>query len=148
MAEIQWGDKMKKKNTPKQDNTSDVAKWKKVLQEERQKMLVQIKNVEQGVLKQSQRDAAGDLSGYSLHMADAGTDSFNRDISLAQATNEQRIVFQIDEALERIKEGIYGICPSCEKPIKKARLKAVPYARLCIQCKSKEEARPETSGRA
>ena len=127
-------------------NKRDAQKWKKALNEERSKLTEQLRNVEQGLLKKSQRDSTGDLSGYSFHMADVGTDNFDRDVSLAHASTDQRIVYEVDEALKRIDEGTYGICQACNRQIKKDRLKAVPYARLCIQCKSKEESQPRTSG--
>jgi len=55
------------------------------------------------------------------------------------ASKSGRLVYHIDEALRRIQEGTYGKCQSCGKQISAARLEAVPHARLCIECKAKEE---------
>ena len=84
-------------------------------------------------------DAAGDLSSLPMHLADLGTDSFEQDISLGLMENEHGELQEIQEAYERIKDGTFGMCESCRKKIPKERLKAIPYARLCVACKKKEE---------
>jgi RNA polymerase-binding protein DksA len=85
-------------------------------------------------------DAAGDLSTLPMHLADMGTDSFEQDMSLGLMENETDELHEIEEALERIKDGSFGLCENCKKRIPKERLKAIPYARLCVDCKMKEEA--------
>lgn len=85
------------------------------------------------------KDSTGDLSSYSYHMADQGTDNMERELAFMFSSKSGRLVYHIDEALRRIKEGTYGRCHNCGKPIQKGRLKIVPHARLCIQCKSEEE---------
>ena len=100
-------------------------------------------------LKRSHRDASGELSGYSLHMADAGTDNFDREFALSLVSNEQEALYEIEEALKRLDQNTYGICGNCEKPILKARLEAVPFARLCVHCQStveKDPRRPVAQG--
>ena len=84
-------------------------------------------------------DAAGDLSTLPMHLADLGTDSFEQDISLGLMENESDELQEIQEAFERIKDGSFGLCETCRKKIPKERLKAIPYARLCVSCKKKEE---------
>src|SRR5262245_53778714 len=81
----------------------------------------------------------GDLSSMPFHMADQGTDSFEQDITLGLMETETDELHEIDEALQRIKDGIYGSCEICHKPVPKLRLKAIPHARLCVACKAKEE---------
>ena len=90
-------------------------------------------------LRSSPRDASGDLSGYSLHMADAGTDAYDMEFGLSVVSNERNTLYNINQALHRLESGIYGICEACGGRIKAARLKAVPWARLCINCKKKLE---------
>lgn len=100
-------------------------------------------------LKRSHRDASGELSGYSLHMADAGTDNFDREFALSLVSSEQEALYEIEEALKRLEQGTYGLCDQCEKQIGKERLGAVPFTRLCIQCQSameKNRARPALAG--
>ena len=87
----------------------------------------------------SQKDISGDLSGYSFHMADVATDNYNRDFSFNMVTTEQKLIYEIDDALRRIDEKSFGICEGCKKAVNKKRLEIVPYARLCIRCKTKFE---------
>lgn len=117
----------------------DLEKLKAQLQTERVRIAEGINHIERDNLNKSQRDAAGDLSGYSFHMADMATDNFDREFSLDIASTEQAMLNRIDEALKKIEEGSYGICENCEKPISLKRLKAVPSAKLCIKCKEDEE---------
>ncbi|MBI2440369.1 MAG: TraR/DksA C4-type zinc finger protein [Lentisphaerae bacterium] len=69
-----------------------------------------------------------------------GTDNFDRDFALNRVSLEQDIVFEIDEALNRIKLGTFGACMACNGPIEKARLEALPYSRMCVECQSRVEA--------
>ncbi len=81
----------------------------------------------------------GDLSSMPLHMADQGTDSFEQDITLGLMETESDELQEIEEAIDRIREKTYGICEVCRKTVPKSRLTAIPYTRLCLACKSKEE---------
>ena len=74
-----------------------------------------------------------------LDMADVSADNYEQDITFGLIEAEQAEVRAIDEALERIGAGTFGLCEVCEKGIKAARLKAIAHARLCIACKRKEE---------
>jgi RNA polymerase-binding transcription factor DksA len=87
-------------------------------------------------LKRSSRDASGELSGYSLHMADAGTDNFDREFALSLVSSEQEALYEIEEALKRLEHGTFGSCEICEKVIPSERLEAVPFARMCVPCQS------------
>jgi len=114
-------------------------KYRKILLEEKEKILGQINSLSEDTLASSQRDSSGDLSGYSMHMADVGTDNFQRELALGLVSNEQQVLYRIEEALKRIEEGTYGKCETCGKIIKEDRLKALPFATMCISCKEKEE---------
>lgn len=116
-----------------------LKKFKQLLIQQREEFVSEMERITKDTLKKSQRDASGDLSGYTFHMADMATDHYDREFSLGLATAEQRIIYEIDEALKRIEDGSYGICFSCDKAILKKRLKAVPYAKHCIDCQQKEE---------
>lgn len=117
----------------------DLENFKALLEQQRAKIADGLSHIQKDNLNRSQKDASGDLSGYSFHMADQATDNFDRDFSLDLASSGQDLLNAIDEALEKIKEGTYGLCENCEKPISAKRLKAVPYAKLCIKCKEQEE---------
>lgn len=116
----------------------EAAKFKKLLLKKRAEIVKEIHEITKENMK-SLKEASGDLSGYSYHMADMASDSYDRDLSLNIATGEQKVIYEIDETLKLIDEGKYGICVSCSKKIPVKRLKALPYAKYCIQCQSKEE---------
>ncbi len=84
-------------------------------------------------LKRSSKDDAGDLSAYGQHMADAGTDTFDRDFALSLVSSEQEALTEIDSAIKRIHDGSYGICEITQKPIAKERLLAVPFTRYSAE---------------
>ena len=97
-----------------------------------------VDHMHNNTLSHSSSEAAGDLSRMPYHMADVGTDNFEHEFMLGLIQNEEDELRRIDEALDRLKEGSYGLC-SCGKPIPKARLRALPYASLCIECQRNEE---------
>ena len=117
----------------------DLKEFEQRLLEERAKILKEMGHLENTVLKVNQRDSAGDLSGYSFHMADVGTDAMEREKAFLFASAEGRTLMEINEALRRMYRGEYGVCESCGQPIARARLEAMPHARLCVVCKEKEE---------
>jgi len=84
-------------------------------------------------LKRSAKDDSGDLSAYGQHMADAGTDTFDRDFALSMVASEQEALSEIDAAIKRINDGSYGICEISQKPISKERLLAVPFTRYSAE---------------
>ena len=116
----------------------ELAKYKKLLIKVRETINGDINHIAKESLK-SQKESSGDLSGYSFHMADMASDSYDRELSLNIASEEQEVIYEIDEALKRMEEGKFGLCVSCSKKIPQKRLSAVPYAKYCIQCKSEEE---------
>ncbi|MEW6051895.1 MAG: TraR/DksA C4-type zinc finger protein [Candidatus Zixiibacteriota bacterium] len=113
---------------------ADLKKYETLLLAKKKELLD-----EMGVIGTTMKESSGDLSSYSYHMADQGTDTMEREMQFMFASKSGRLVYHIDEALRRIQDGSYGTCQTCSKPISQARLEAVPHARLCIDCKSKEE---------
>jgi len=83
-------------------------KFKKILLKQREELIEEIESITKEALSKSQRDASGDLSGYSFHMADQATDNYDREFSLTLASDNQKLIYSIDEALSRIKEKGYG----------------------------------------
>jgi len=84
-------------------------------------------------LKRSTKDDTGDLSSYGQHMADAGTDTFDRDFALSLVSSEQEALSEIEAAIKRVYDGTYGICEITGKPIAKDRLLAVPFTRYSTE---------------
>lgn len=96
------------------------------------------------VLKRSAKEDSGDLSSYGQHLADAGSESFERDMAYCLLSTEKEMIDEIDAAIERMKEGTYGVCELTGKSIPEARLKAVPFTRYTIEgqrIKDKENSR-------
>src|SRR5207249_8494669 len=77
--------------------------------------------------------------GFDEEYADAGTATFERERDLSLVNNLRDLMERIDKALGKIEDGTYGLCDRCGKPIEKPRLKALPYANLCIKDKQAEE---------
>ncbi|NOT34071.1 MAG: hypothetical protein HOP12_07870, partial [Candidatus Eisenbacteria bacterium] len=117
----------------------DRPEFERLLLAERQRVMKEMGYLESTVLKVNQRDSAGDLSGYSFHMADVGTDAMEREKAFLLASSEGRLLMEINEALRKLYAGEYGRCEICERTIARARLEAMPYVRLCLSCKEKEE---------
>jgi len=120
-------------------NKKDTNIFYKLLIKEKINLLKGINQLTNETLKKSQREASGDLSGYTYHMADMASDVYERDLLLQLASGERELLFKIDDALRRIEEGEYGCCVDCEKKISKTRLKAIPHASHCLVCQEKEE---------
>ena len=92
-----------------------------------------------GVLEKTLMQANGDLSAMPIHMADIGSDNFEREFTLTLMESKDRTLEQIEEALERMEDGIYGVCDKCHVKIPRARLNAIPYTILCVGCASRLE---------
>ena len=85
------------------------------------------------------KDGSGDLSSFALHQADQGTDTDTMEREVYLLEQEQNKLKKLNLALKRIYEKTYGICEMCGCYIPPARLKIIPYATVCIECKSLEE---------
>jgi DnaK suppressor protein len=117
----------------------ELDNFRAVLLKMRSKIVGDLEHLENDGLKSSQRDASGDLSGYSHHMADMATDNFDRELTLGLASSEQNLLNLIDDALHKIEDGTYGLCERTLKPISKKRLNAMPYAALSLEAQELEE---------
>ncbi|MCC7263780.1 MAG: TraR/DksA C4-type zinc finger protein [Candidatus Latescibacteria bacterium] len=89
------------------------------------------------------QESSEDRSAYSLHMADRGTDAMEREKNMLLAQREGDYLDYLEEALQRIEAGSYGVCRTCDGPIARARLEAVPTATQCIDCKKKVGDNPQ-----
>jgi RNA polymerase-binding transcription factor DksA len=104
-------------------------RYYKLLIELRNHLTGQLDQHTEDTLKRSSKEDSGDLSSYGQHMADAGTDTFDRDFALSLVSNEQEALSEVEAAIQRIKAGTYGVCEITQKPIAKERLLAVPFTR-------------------
>ena len=119
------------------DDPADIPpkyrKYFKLLLELRSHLTGQIDQHSEDTLKRSSKDDAGDLSSYGQHMADAGTDTFDRDFALSLVANEQEALAEIEAAVTRIKKGTYGLDELTGQPIDKDRLMVVPFTRYTAE---------------
>lgn len=127
---------MKKRLTKK-----ELLVFKKIISKRKEEVSQEIKHISDDTLKKSQKEASGDISGYTYHMADVATDNYDREFSLGLASNDRQVLYELDDAMKRIEDGSFGVCEDCDSIISRVRLKAVPHARLCIKCQEKREKR-------
>ena len=85
------------------------------------------------------KESAQEMAGYSLHMADSGTDNFDRDFALSLLSADQDSIYEIEEALKRIEKDTYGVCELTGKAIPKARLEVIPWTRFTVQAQAQLE---------
>jgi len=111
----------------------DTERFKQMLLEKRREIVMNVNEMEDEALKKSRLDASGDLSSMPIHMADIGTDNYEQEFALGLMDSERKLLKEIDDALERIEQGVYGTCEATGKPIAKARLEAKPWARYCVE---------------
>lgn len=113
----------------------DLEHFKKLILAKRKQIFEELN---EGELKESLQEGPGENS-YAFHLADVGSDSNEREKSFLVASIEGDMLAELDDALERIENGSFGICAICDQPIHPNRLEAIPYTRLCIECKANEE---------
>ena len=85
------------------------------------------------------KESAQELAGYSLHMADSGTDNFDRDFALSLLSSDQDAVYEIEEALKRIERKTFGVCELTGKAIPRTRLEAIPWTRFTVEAQAQLE---------
>ena len=110
----------------------------RLLLEERKRLVEELAEIEQHQVKTEEKPVA-DVAGYEDDLVDVATETFEREKELAIESNVQGMLKMVDEALQRVRNGTYGICVGCGKAIDSNRLRAIPYTRLCIKCKEREE---------
>lgn len=142
LADILGFNPTAKKAAP-HDDVADVPekfrRYYKLLLELRAHLTGQLDTHTEETLKRSSKDDTGDLSSYGQHMADAGTDTFDRDFALSLVSSEQEALSEVEAAIKRIKNGTYGICESTGKPIARERLLAVPFTRHSAEAQKEIE---------
>ena len=118
-------------------NKTELEQFRKILRERRAVLNGFVNRMQDEALNKSRDDSGGDFN----HMADMGTDNYDQEFTLGLIENEEGEVREIDLALKKIADGTYGLCEGCGCNIPKTRLKALPSARTCVQCKEAEEKR-------
>ncbi len=115
-----------------------LEKYEEILMKEKDQTQKIVKGIDE-IQKRGSKERSGDLSSYSVHQADMGTDTDEAEKRVYLLNKELEKVKKINLALKRIYEKSYGVCEICGDVIPDKRLNIVPYAKYCISCKSKEE---------
>jgi len=109
----------------------DLEQFRQALLDKRAELIGDVQAMRDEALNKNRQDASGDLSNMPIHMADIGSDNYEQEFTLDLIDNERAILREIDEALERIRAGTYGLCAATGAPIGRARLRAKPWAAHC-----------------
>lgn len=117
-----------------------LEKYREVLLKEKEE-IQNIINAINDIQKRGSKESSGDLSGYSQHQADLGSDTDESERRVYILEKELKNIKSINSALKRIYDKTYGVCEICGEYIPARRLKIIPYARYCIKCKEEEEKR-------
>lgn len=124
----------------------DLAQFRELLLEKRAQLVGDVSTLQAEALSKNRQDAAGDLSSMPIHMADLGTDNYEKEFTLGLIEGERALLRDIDDALVRIDKGTYGVCEATGKPIGKARLRARPWAKFCYEYVLAQEKGRQSSG--
>jgi len=119
-------------------NKRELKKFEELLKHQQDLLLQNLKNLQDVVLIYS-KHSSGDNSNIPTHTADISSETVSQNLALGLMENEQIVIKEINVALQKIKNGTYGICEHCNEPISKNRLEYIPYTKMCIICKTKEE---------
>jgi DnaK suppressor protein len=120
-------------------NKDELKFFENLLNSKKETLLQEQSYLEDNALRLNSKDGAGDLSSHAYHLADHATETQDREQAFHLASREGRFLYYIEEALDRVRAGTFGICKKCGTLIPKARLEAVPTAKMCINCKSQQE---------
>src|SRR5262245_32823373 len=121
-------DVLKSTNGKRRNHAAIPPEWK-----QHYRRLIQLRNHFLSERAELAREAREEISGFSMHMADAATDSFDRDFALSHLSADQDALYEIEEAIKRIENGTYGFCELTGRPISRLRLEAIPWARFSVQ---------------
>ena len=117
----------------------EVVLFKKRLLSLRGKITGNVDALQNEAFKNAGHESSGDLSNMPIHLADVGTDNFDRDLTIEFIENAEEGLRNIDTALEKLENKTYGRCESCDKMVTKTRLLALPFVKNCIHCQRDEE---------
>ena len=119
-------------------STEELEEFRQMLLDKRRELVGDVNHLEDEAIRASGHGGGGP-SAMPIHMADLGSDTWEQELTLGLIANERGLLREIDEALERIDNKTYGICLATGKVITKARLRAQPWAKFCIEYARKRE---------
>jgi len=121
---------------------TDLETFRQSLLNLRARLSGNLSHLAEEALRTTGGENSGGLSNTPIHMADLGTDNFEQEFTLSLIQNEEQVLVEIAEALNRVDQGSFGKCEECGSPIPKARLQALPYTRHCVNCARKVQQSP------
>jgi DnaK suppressor protein len=116
---------------------SEAKEYKKMLLGLRARLRGDVSALADAALRSTRSETSGDLSSMPIHMADVGTDAFEQEFTLSLMEHDGSALEQIEAALVRIEDGLYGVCLECEGKIPKTRLEVLPHTPYCVKCAEK-----------
>ena len=117
----------------------DLEAYRTTLLAMRTRLTGDVSQLEMEALRSGGGEASGGLSNAPSHPADLGTDNFEQEFALSLLQNQEQVLQEIGDALERLQQGTFGRCEECGHAIPKARLQTVPYTRHCVACARKNQ---------
>lgn len=118
---------------------AELAKFRALLLAERDRLEAELQEIGHRTARMDESERASELSGYEDHPADLASETFEREKDLAIGESVESTLRKVITALAKIDGGTYGVCDACGRPIKKARLNALPFATLCLNCQDRME---------
>ena len=122
-------------------NKKDREHFVEIIRKNKDKVIKNLEYLRTVALDSSTKEASGEHSSYSFHMADQGTDAMEREKAFLFASRDEKYLKQLDDALQRLENDTFGICRECGKEIDHKRLEAVPTTTICYDCKINEPRR-------
>lgn len=116
-------------------NDKELDFFRELIIEQKNEILENARRLRESLIDENTGDYVGDNSTFSMHMAEQGSDEMEREKAYMFIQRDEKHLFYLENALERIAKKTYGLCISCGKSINKARLEAVPITSHCINCK-------------
>ncbi len=123
-------DAVNARNTPARLTKKQLNHFRDLLLKRRAELIGDVQAMESGALRGG---GSGDSGHAPMHMADAGSDTYDQEFALQLAATERELLEEIDKSLENIRDGTYGLCEVTGKPISLPRLEAKPWAKVCIE---------------
>ncbi len=117
----------------------ELEKFRELLLAERERLEAELEEIESRAAGLDESERANEVSAYDDHPADLASETFEREKDLAIRESVESMIHKVINALEKIDRGTYGMCDACGRAIKKARLKALPFATLCLDCQDRLE---------
>lgn len=116
-----------------------IKKCQKHLLDLRERLVGDVSELQRKAMRGAGGESSGSLSNVPLHLADLGTDAFEKEVDFDLVGNEEHILDEINAALERVERGTFGRCEQCDREITAERLLTIPYSRYCVSCAQKKE---------